>query len=329
MNNFIKLCLSSLAFASFSAVAADPHWEGYYYGISINYVNSSNETSTSFLNDSGTPITGWVNNQFKGALLNSIDSMATTNGSSTNTISFSPVYNALSSTQSHEGATILLGKNVQFDHVVLGGEFKLSLGNFGSQTEQSSDVQARNAMIDYEGATFSYTNYDEVITGLPTSAYISYPSDTNDVDYVQNITNKNSYKMNSLLSLAGRAGIVYKEVMFYGLAGLAGANVNAKTSLTVNESASGVKDEGGTMTYYTGASSYAFSGKSSKNMLGYTLGAGAEWALQENMRLRFEWDYYDLGKITTQGTSSRTGASYKVSQEVTSYNLSLGLIRNF
>ena len=328
MNNVIKLCLSSLAFASFSAVAADAHWEGYYYGISINHVNSSNETSTSFLNDSGTPITGWVNNQFKGALLNSIDSMASTYGSGTSTISFSPVNNTLSSTQSRGGVTILLGKNVQFDHVVLGGEFKLSLGNFGSQTEQSSGVQARNAMIDYEGATFSYTNYDEVITGLPTSSSISFDT-TNDVDYVQNITNKNSYKMNSLVSLVGRSGIVYKEVMFYGLAGLAGANVNAKTSLAVSESASGVTNGGDTTTHYTGASSYAFSGKSSKNMLGYTIGAGAEWALQENMRLRFEWDYYNLGKITTQGTSAQTGASYKVSQEVTSCNLSLGLIRNF
>ncbi len=331
MHQLIKLCLTPLALAMINVgVADDANWNGYYYGASLNQVHNSNKTTSSFGNDAGTPTAGWVDNQFHGDLLNTIDSMDVSGGMEpeiSNTITLSPINNNLSSTASNVSATILAGKNIQFDHIVLGGEVKLSFGNFGAKNEQSVSGSGNQSMSDFEGPTFSFTNYNSSITGL-TSPQDAYDI-SNTVDYLQSISNQNSYKMNHMLSFAARSGVAYNQVLFYGLAGVAYAHVNAKTSLTVNESATGSLDLNGSTTDYTGSSSYLFSGENSKHMLGYTAGVGAEWAVKNDLRLRFEWDYYNLGKISTQGSSAQTLASYTVSQEVTGYNISIGLVRDF
>jgi opacity protein-like surface antigen len=64
-------------------------------------------------------------------------------------------------------------------------------------------------------------------------------------------------------------------------------------------------------------------------MFGPSLGLGAEWAIQDDTTFRLEGAYYNLGKINVQSVSAQTAATYSVSQSISAYNLSIGLIRKF
>lgn len=82
-----------------------------------------------------------------------------------------------------------------------------------------------------------------------------------------------------------RAGVTpVDRLLIFGTAGLAAASVDLKTVATVDvQSLNTSHDE----TYY-----------------GWTAGAGAEYAVTRNIRLKADWLYYDLGSETHQTKST-------------------------
>ena len=183
-------------------------------------------------------------------------------------------------------------------------------------------------MSDFEGPTLTFTNYNSSLSGIasPISGGFSL---SNSVNYTQTITQQSSVKYNALSQAIGRAGYSFGDILGYVKGGLAYANVKASTSASVNESAAGTLNDSGSISSYSGSQTYTFAGQATKNMYGYTVGAGAEWALQENLSFRFEAEYYNLGSINATGVSSQTGANYSVNQTVSAYNISVGLVRKF
>lgn len=332
MKKIIASTLSPIALALSMPAFADRNWSGTYFGAAVDQARSLSRSESSFSNNGASPPVGWSQNKFSGDLLNSIDSMTFSGGNEpviSNSISVSSFGNGTTSNQSVTGGTLFTGFNTQQGNIVLGGELRVAFGNFGANSNQSASGSGNKSMSDYEGPTLNFTNYNSSISGISSPVNSIGWDMSNTVSYTQQSSQQSSIKYNNLSQAIGRAGYSFGDVLGYLKAGVAYANVKANTSASVTESATGTIDNSGTITNYTGSKSYSFAGQSTKNMYGYTVGAGAEWALQDNLSFRLEAEYYNLGSINAVGTSAQTGASYSVSQQVSAYNISVGIVRKF
>lgn len=322
----------SLGFISFNLSAEELHdWSGPYVGGMIGY----SRTKASAKVESG---------EFTGDVYNSINSLnwsipsPGTGVSRSFNLPFFP--NESSQKEANLQGTILIGKNIQNDHIVFGGEFRASFGDFGASSNTTNSGGGSVTGYDHEGLSPSIlqlTNVNGVISGLPIT--LSRDAAEFDANYEQQISQKNEVKSNSAISLVGRLGSAEGPRLWYVLAGVYFANVKAKTHTTITESASGSLDEFNDYGLvpivvsanhsFGGSQTYIFSGVHSKNMMGYTFGGGLEWAIDEKLILRVEGEYHDLGNLSVTGTSSQSSFSYKVKQEITGYSLATGLIYRF
>ena len=93
-------------------------------------------------------------------------------------------------------------------------------------------------------------------------------------------------------TLRGRLGVTPFSPTFliYATGGLAYGNV--KTAYTINDF------------YPTVPAVLAGAATGSATRLGWTAGAGAEWAITQNWSLKGEWLYVDLGRTTLNGVNS-------------------------
>lgn len=310
---------------------ADKNWSGFYVGGAINQTESKSNSTTSYSNNGANPPVGWSQNQFKGDVLNSINSMRITPtypgfDHNTNTISLPTASSSFNSNKNITGGNIFAGINKQVDQIIFGAEINLSFGNFGSSNSQNLNGGGNNYISDGEGANFSYTNYNNVIQGLASPIA---DGRSNSADYTQQFSQQNSSKYNLLSQLLVRTGYSFGKVMTYVKGGVAYSNVTASTSAQITESVSGTNNAIGSSTSYSGSTNYSFAGNTSKNMYGYVIGGGAEWALQDNLLFRLDAQYYDLGKISVTGASNQTSATYSVSQKISAYSISVGIIHKF
>ena len=98
-------------------------------------------------------------------------------------------------------------------------------------------------------------------------------------------------------TLRGRLGYVPMErMMVYGTGGLAYGDVNSRTSAAFTTNVPGL-----------GSFSSSYTGGRSETQLGYAVGAGIEYALTDNVTLKGEYLYVDLGRTTNNVVGS--GAS--------------------
>lgn len=311
---------------------ADKNWSGFYVGGAINQTESKSNSTTSYSNNGANPPVGWTQNQFKGDVLNSVNSMSITPypfmsgfASNSNTISLPTASTSFNSNKNITGGNLFAGINKQVDQIIFGAEVNLSFGNFGNSRGQSFSGGGNRYISDGEGDYLSYTNYNNVIQGLPTRINNAR---TNSANYTQQSSQQNSSKYNLLSQLLARAGYSFGNVMTYVKGGVAYSSVTASTSAQISESVSGT-NTGGSNVSYTGSANYSFAGNTSKNMYGYVIGGGAEWAIQDNLLFRLDAQYYDLGKISVTGASNQTSATYSVSQKISAYSLSIGIIHKF
>jgi len=312
----------SLGFISFNLSAEELHdWSGPYVGGMIGY----SRTKASEKGGAG---------EFKGDVYNSVDSMTFTNTDFsiiTKNFNLPPVGNNSSLDDSGVQGTFLVGVNSQVEHVVFGGEFRASFGNFGASKVTSDQGSGSVIGNDFEGSnnTFALTNHNGVLSGYtnPIALNDNWPEFSG--TYEQRVSQKNEVKFNNVESLIGRLGWADGSFLWYLLAGVNFASVKGTTRTTVVESASGTLDDSPTTYNFNGSQTYLFSGDKSKTMMGYTLGAGLDWAINEKLILRVEGEYHDLGTLSVTGSSSQSSYSYKVKQDITGYSLATGLIYRF
>lgn len=88
-------------------------------------------------------------------------------------------------------------------------------------------------------------------------------------------------------TLRGRVGYLVDPVVWiYGTGGLAIGEVSSSTVLSATEIPN------------TGSTNINASGRVSKTIVGYTIGAGGEWLLSSQWSLKGEYLYYDLGSVS-------------------------------
>jgi outer membrane immunogenic protein len=119
-----------------------------------------------------------------------------------------------------------------------------------------------------------------------------------------------SQKINWFGTLRGRLGFLpMSNLLLYGTGGLAYGGVKAETDFQ----------------YETPPFSH-YQGSTSKTKTGWTVGGGAEWALNRAWSVKAEYLYYDLGTISVTGSQpGNTGFFTLVDQKVTGSIARLGL----
>jgi outer membrane immunogenic protein len=107
-------------------------------------------------------------------------------------------------------------------------------------------------------------------------------------------------------TIRGRAGVPVNNSLIYLTGGLAGAGVSAAAKLTSTGAIAATSDQ----TYW-----------------GWTAGGGVEMALRENIALRGEALYFDLGSQTYSGTVAGTPVSVNV--DLTGYQVRAAVVFRF
>jgi outer membrane immunogenic protein len=104
------------------------------------------------------------------------------------------------------------------------------------------------------------------------------------------LTTSASQKLRWLGTARGRVGFAANEqLLVFATGGLAFGGVSTTAGVVAN-----------------GAPAVAWAGSTSKTKVGWTLGAGAEFAVNENVSLKGEYLYYKLGSVTTNATGNAT-----------------------
>jgi outer membrane immunogenic protein len=104
------------------------------------------------------------------------------------------------------------------------------------------------------------------------------------------LTTSAEQKLRWLGTARGRVGFVASEqLLLFATGGLAFGGVKTTTAVVAN-----------------GAPAVAWAGSSSKTKVGWTLGAGAEYAFTENVSFKGEYLYYKLGSVDTSATGNAT-----------------------
>jgi outer membrane immunogenic protein len=149
------------------------------------------------------------------------------------------------------------------------------------------DVQTGGWIVGVEG-DFSWTNFGDSTTNiLPEDLATGRPQ----------LTFATNYQMDWISTVRGRIGIPLDHFLIYGTGGLAFADVSMGQTVTV-----------GTFGQLAGSAD--------KTKTGWTLGGGAEYALCDNITLRAEALWFDLGKIDVRASTPNFDAAVDVDQKV-------------
>jgi outer membrane immunogenic protein len=107
-----------------------------------------------------------------------------------------------------------------------------------------------------------------------------------------------SYQTDWLATARGRLGWAFSNFLLYGTGGLAITELKVSNSFTDN-------------VVIAGASGAIENASDSAVRVGWTVGAGAEWALSSHWAIKAEYLYADFGgRITANGTIINPGTTY-------------------
>ena len=151
------------------------------------------------------------------------------------------------------------------------------------------DLQGNGFVYGLEG-DISWTNFGDSTTRIvPENTSLGMPP----------ITFNTNYNMNWISTVRGRIGIPLDHFLIYATGGLAFAEVSMNTTVTVGDPPMG-----------------QLIGSTEKTKAGWTLGGGAEYALCNNITLKAEALWFDLGTISLNASTPNFNLSLDVRQQV-------------
>jgi outer membrane immunogenic protein len=113
------------------------------------------------------------------------------------------------------------------------------------------------------------------------------------------LTFATNYKMDWISTVRGRIGIPFDDFLIYGTGGLAVGDVSMNTTVTVGDPPMG-----------------QLAGSKNETKAGWTLGGGAEYALCENITVKAEALWFDLGSISLNASNPNIVQSLDVDQKI-------------
>lgn len=343
------LALATFLVMGMSVAHANSQWAGNYYGLGIGSTQTRTSSSTSYGNSGTSPATGWTNDQFRGSVYNSVNTMQAIDDesdffpSTVDTNGAMPNLNSWSTTdkQNDSKATgvAMIGFMRQTGNVVWGGELRSTFGNFGAEQNSSLSMSGTKTggFSDSEGASFTFTNYDGAITS-PSSSPVTNWNIGYNANYSQTSTQAQQVKLSMINAAVARVGYSLGNTMIYALGGLAQSSVKASSRATVTETVSGTvhtfsgssySTPSSTISAIAGTKTYNLSGEQSKNAVGFAIGAGAEWLISKGLSVRAEGTYYDLGNVSVTASTTDGAISYTTRQDVKAFSTFVALIKKF
>jgi len=311
-------------------------WSGFYVGGLVGSAKTESDANIGYTNDDGGPSVGWTNEEFHGDVYNALQSLnvSTVEGYATNSAipDLTDWATILSGDDADVIGTGLVGYNVQRDNLVFGGELRAAFGNFGapvSETLSTNGTTSGNASFNFMGNSFTYSDPEGVLSSISspisnTEGAIAYTA-----EYNQDASIDFNTHFDTMISPVARVGVAKGRVQFFAMGGPSFAKIRATTSATVHEYATDASVTYGSADNFSADKTYDFSGNSSRNKWGFTVGGGAEWAVTDNVVWRAEAEYHDLGSISATGVSEDTDATYTVKQKLDGYSISTGIIIRF
>lgn len=127
----------------------------------------------------------------------------------------------------------------------------------------------------------------------------SYTTTVSDAFGTATVSTGTRSNLDWLGTVRGRAGVAFDRILVFATGGLSYGRTTDQTTIT----SSGFDDDGG----FGGS----WSGRQNGTRAGWTVGGGVEYALTQNVTLKAEYLYYDLGSTK----HSVTGFSYDPDDE--------------
>jgi outer membrane immunogenic protein len=149
------------------------------------------------------------------------------------------------------------------------------------------DIQMGAWVVGVEGDV-SWTNFgDNATTIIPSDPTTGRPQ----------LTFATNYQMDWISTVRGRIGIPFDHFLIYGTGGLAFADVSMNQTVTVGNFGQ-------------------LAGSTDKTKTGWTLGGGAEYAICDNITLKAEALWFDLGNVSLRATNPNFDGALDVEQKV-------------
>lgn len=312
---------------------------------------------------------GWENGYFTGALYDDLDDLnmnAVINGSTdvaTNSAAeeigaLQDWADAFKSSEMHWSATAILGAQMASGGLVYGAELRGTFGDFDTSTsnnwtESETPEDFASCTLTEDSCDITYTppgtnvNWSDSTGGLGWNS-TTEAAGTMNAGYEATYTQVNSMRFganyDSMFTPVAKLGVAAGRVHLFAMGGPSWAKVTATTSARAvedahvdvfyNEDTFGTTDAGDfsgdeAVGVENETESYDWSGSNTKTMTGYSVGGGVEWAVTDNMIMRAEGLYTDLGTIRVTGASEDTAATYTVSQKLTNVSASAGILFKF
>lgn len=337
------LVVVALMFMGAGVAKAQSPWVGNYYGLGIGGTQTRSSSSTRYENSGTSPATGWQNDQFRGDVYNSVSSMQALDAPPdmgwTPTNGAMPALDTWASSarfsDNKPTGVAMIGFNRQSDQIVWGGELRSTFGNFGAEQSSSRAMSGSKTgtFSDGEGAQFTFTNYGNVITSPTSSPVLAWYSIDYTADYSQTSTQTQRVKVGMINAALARVGYSLGDTLIYAVGGLAQATVKASSTASVTESVTGIvsgRDLAGSISSpITGTRTYNLYGEQSKSVVGFAIGAGAEWLVGKDLSLRAEGTYYSLGSVRANVSTTDGVIRYTTDQDVKARGAFVALIKKF
>lgn len=167
------------------------------------------------------------------------------------------------------------------------------------------------AFVDFRiGATNTKYSVVDTTSSEGSGSLSSYDATTTQSQHVH---------MGNSFNIGGRLGyIVSENTLVYGLVGYSSAQINATAEIDVEHAPSSMLNDFSLRTVTNGMRS------------GYTIGAGVEHFLTDNVALKVEYRFADYGNIRSSSSSDAGGqGSATISQESKIENQSLSVVLSY
>ena len=151
------------------------------------------------------------------------------------------------------------------------------------------DIQLGGWVVGVEG-DLSWTNFGDSATTI-------VPGNSGGGGGRPQLTFDTSYRMDWFSTVRGRIGIPFDHFLIYGTGGLAFANVSMNQTVTVGTDGQLI-------------------GSADNTKTGWTLGGGAEYALCDNVTVKAEALWFDLGSVSLRATNPQFDGALDVDQKV-------------
>jgi opacity protein-like surface antigen len=267
---------------------------------------------------------------------------------------------AFNSSEMNWSATAILGGQMASGSLVFGAELRGTFGDFDTNTSDewldtasgedfaTCSVAATEDTCDItytEPGDNAHTTWVDRTNGFVWNS-TTEAAGTMSAGYEAEYAQVNSFAFgasyDSVFSPVAKLGVATGRVHLFAMGGPSWAKVKATTSASANEAArvdvfynesaeTGVDGFTGdeAVGVENGTAYYDWSGSNTETLAGYSVGGGMEWAATDNLILRAEGLYTDLGSIDVTGVSDETDATYTVTQELTSVSGSVGMLVKF